>query len=76
MDATNILRHISFYSFYATTPYRSDLQLIELMWASTRGNIGRSYSLGTTLQVVREKLKNEYPEIDFRAGEAIINGII
>ena len=39
-----------------TSPYHSDLQAIELLWGLIKGNIVRSYSIGTTLQDVKEIL--------------------
>ncbi len=42
-----------------TAPYHSDLQPIELVWALIKGNVGRQYCLGTSLDMVHERLMAE-----------------
>ena len=39
-----------------TSPYHSDLQLIKLVWALVKGNVGRQYTTTTTLEMVFERL--------------------
>lgn len=43
-----------------TPPYHSDFQPIELLWAKIKGNIGRQYSNDTTMQVLQERLKEQF----------------
>ncbi len=59
-----------------TPPYHSDLQLIELFWSFIKGNIGCSYSVGSTLQEVEQKLKTEFELINSDIGAATNNAII
>jgi transposase len=39
-----------------TPAYHSDLQLIQLVWALVKGNVGRQYSNQTTLDMVYGRL--------------------
>ena len=39
-----------------TPPHYSDLQPIELVWALIKGNVGRQYSLDSTLALVLQRL--------------------
>jgi hypothetical protein len=43
-----------------TPPYHSDLQPIELVWALIKGNVGRQYSLDSTLDLVYQRLMKEF----------------
>jgi len=43
-----------------TPPCHSDLQPIELLWAKLKGNIGRKYSTGTTMTVLKQRLDEEF----------------
>ena len=46
-----------------TPPYYSDLQPIEYVWAFVKGNVGRQYSINTSLQEVYERLENEFAKL-------------
>ena len=43
-----------------SAPCYSDLQPIELVWAHIKGNIGRQYSVDTTLQIVLQRLETQF----------------
>jgi transposase len=58
-----------------TPPYHSDLQPIELTWARIKGNIGRQYSVGTTLALVHERLLHEFKNLE-ESGHGAIQGMI
>jgi hypothetical protein len=58
-----------------TPAYHSDLQPIELVWALVKGNVGRQYSSGTTLDMVYERLMHEFNQLEDR-GHRSINGMI
>jgi hypothetical protein len=58
-----------------TPAYHSDLQPIELVWALVKGNVGRQYSNGTTLDMVYERLMHEFNQLEDR-GHPSINGMI
>jgi transposase len=47
-----------------TPPYHSDLQPIELVWASVKGRVGRQYSVDTTLSMVHERLTRAFGELE------------
>ena len=47
-----------------TPPYHSDLQLIELLWARVKGNVGRQYSSRTTISIVYERLMQEFRNLE------------
>ena len=47
-----------------TPPYHSDLQLIELLWAQVKGNVGRQYSSRTTISIVYERLMQEFRNLE------------
>ncbi len=64
------------YEVLFTPSYHSDLQPIELLWVLIKGNIGRSYSAGTTLLDVQEKLESEFLFIDTEKGRNFINNKI
>jgi transposase len=49
-----------------TPAYHSDLQPIELVWALVKGNVGRQYSNGTTLNMVYERLLHEFNQLEDR----------
>jgi transposase len=57
-----------------TPPYHSDLQPIELIWARVKGNVGRQYSIESTLELVYTRLIEEFAALD-TANDAI-NGMI
>lgn len=46
-----------------TPPYQSDLQPIEIIWELIKGNMGRKYSSGTTLDMVHTRLIKEFTEV-------------
>ena len=58
-----------------TPPYYSDLQPIELVWARIKGNVGRQYSIHTTLSMVLERLDREF-DILLNSGSSSIQGMI
>lgn len=58
-----------------TAPYHSDLQPIELVWALIKGNVGRQYSLGTSLDMVHERLMAEFAKLE-ESGHDSVNGMI
>ncbi|OQR96085.1 hypothetical protein ACHHYP_17037 [Achlya hypogyna] len=43
-----------------TPPYQLDLQPIEMVWAYTKGRVGRQYFNNTTLQGVKDRLAHEF----------------
>ncbi|OQR85648.1 hypothetical protein ACHHYP_11603 [Achlya hypogyna] len=43
-----------------TPPYHSDLQPIEMVWAYTKGRVGRQYCNNTTFQDVKDRLAHEF----------------
>lgn len=45
-------------------PYHSDLQPIELVWAEVKRRIGRAVDAGTTMDVVLERLKEEFRRLE------------
>ena len=53
--AANPLQH----KVLLSPPHHSDLNPIELAWARIKGNIGRQYSIDTTLQTVYQHLMQE-----------------
>ncbi len=40
-----------------TPPYHSNLQPIELVWANSKGEVGRQYDTNTTIQDVEQRLQ-------------------
>lgn len=54
-----------------TPPYHSDLQPIELTWARVKGNVGRQYSVGSTLKIVHTRLMKEFEVLEQTGQEAI-----
>ena len=46
-----------------TPAYYSNLQPIEYIWAFVKGNVGRQYSINTSLQEVYEQLENEFAKL-------------
>jgi transposase len=46
-----------------TPPNYSDLQPIELAWAYVKGNVGRQYSIETTLTIVHDRLMQEFTRL-------------
>ncbi|OAF63599.1 hypothetical protein A3Q56_08693, partial [Intoshia linei] len=38
-------------------PYHSDLDPIELIWAISKGEVGRQYSMGTNLSILKDRLE-------------------
>jgi hypothetical protein len=58
-----------------TPAYHTDLQLIELVWVLVKGNVGRQYSNGTTLDMVDERLMHEFNQREDR-GHRSNNGMI
>ena len=59
-----------------TPPYHSDLQPIELLWARVKGNVGRQYTVGTTLEMVYERLLQEFDNLETPEGEEAIGKMI
>jgi hypothetical protein len=51
---------------FTPATYHSDLQPIELVWALVKGNVGRQYSNGTTLDMVYERLMHEFNQLEDR----------
>lgn len=43
-----------------TPPYHSDLQPIELLWALVKGKVGRQYHEGTAIDMVHQRLIDEF----------------
>ena len=43
-----------------TPPYHSDFHPIELVWALIKGNVGRQYNANTTLEIVHNRLMDEF----------------
>ena len=58
-----------------TPPYHSDLQPIELVWALVKGNVGRQYSVGTTLELVNQRLEAEFKKLEI-SGQSTIGRMI
>ena len=58
-----------------TPPYHSDLQPIELLWARVKGQVGRQYALGTTLDMVYLRLIDAFDEVE-KTGHDAVNGMI
>ena len=54
-----------------TPPYHSDLQPIELVWARVKGNVGRQYQHGVTLEQVLDRLVQEFETLEHEGHEAI-----
>ena len=59
-----------------TPPYHSDLQPIELLWAFIKGNIGRSYTVGTTLHDVETKLEEQFRLLRSETGDVLIQCMV
>ena len=59
-----------------TPPYYSDLQPIEYLWACVKGHIGRSYTTGTTLAQVEEKLLCEFHSLLSTQGCRLVESLI
>ena len=59
-----------------TPSYFSYLEPIELLWARMKGNIGRNYSLETTLRKVSEKLKIEFEKLNTEGRQNAIRDMI
>lgn len=55
-----------------TPPYHSDLQPIELIWAITKGQVGREYDSNTSFREVEERLRKAFKDISSNT----INGCI
>ncbi|EEY67691.1 uncharacterized protein PITG_17912 [Phytophthora infestans T30-4] len=56
-----------------TPPYYSDLQPIEFVWASVKGQVGRQYTATTTFQQVRQRLDVVFGEISERSIQGCID---
>jgi transposase len=54
-----------------TPPYHSDLQPIELVWALIKGNVGRMYAQGDSLQTVHKRLKEEFTKLEKEGHESV-----
>ena len=54
-----------------TPPYHSDFQPIELVWAHVKGNVGRKYSNGTTMAMVKRSLDKEFYDLDLKGHDLI-----
>ena len=50
-------------------------QPIDLVWALIKGNVGRQYSLGTSLDMVYERLMAEFSKLE-DSGHDSVNGMI
>ncbi len=46
-----------------TPPYRSNLQPIELVWANSKGEVGRQDDTNTTFQDVEQRLQRSFDNI-------------
>ena len=55
-----------------TPPYHSNLQPIELLWARVKGNVGRQYSIDSTLEIVYQRLLAEFANVE-RDEESSVN---
>jgi transposase len=51
------------HSIVFTPPYHSDLQPIELVWAITKGDVGRQYDINTTFSDVLVRLKKAFKDL-------------
>ena len=58
-----------------TPPYHSDFQPIELVWALVKGNVGRQYSTNSTLEIVYQRLENEFTKLE-KEGSKTVAGMI
>jgi hypothetical protein len=58
-----------------TPPYHSDLQPIELTWAFIKGNVGRQYSVNSTLELVHRLLKLEFKELEEKGHKRVLGWI-
>ena len=54
-----------------TPPYHSDFQPIELVWALIKGNVGRQYNTNTTLDIVHNRLMDEFRKLEESGQESI-----
>ena len=54
-----------------TPPYHSDLQPIELVWAQIKGNVGRKYNYETTLELVYNRLMEEFYRLEHHGHTSI-----
>ncbi|OAF65457.1 hypothetical protein A3Q56_06837 [Intoshia linei] len=46
-----------------TPPYHSDLQPIELIWAITKGDVGRQYDININFKDVLYRLNNAFNDL-------------
>jgi hypothetical protein len=54
-----------------TPPYHSDFQPIELVWALIKGNVGHQYNTNTTLDIVHNRLMDEFQKLEESGQESI-----
>ena len=54
-----------------TTPYHSDFQPIELVWAKVKGNVGRMYDSISNMTIVLEWLKQEFADLEQNGSASI-----
>ena len=59
-----------------TSPPYSGLQLIQLVWAYIKRNVGRQYSKVTAIKLVKEILDSEFLRLTTVEDTSIISGII
>lgn len=59
-----------------TPPHYSDLQPIELLWASIKTKVGLKYTTGTTMHDVRSRLNSAFTDLDSLEGSTLIEKII
>ena len=77
----NVLKHCeqvakdAGHQLLLTPPYHSDLQPIELVWAKVKGNVGRKYAKGVSLDTVQKRLLNEFQQLE-KTGHSSISRMI
>jgi hypothetical protein len=54
-----------------TPPYHSDFQPIELVWALIKGNVGHQYNTNATLDIVYNRLMDEFRKLEESGQESI-----
>lgn len=64
------------HSVLFTPPCYSDLQPIELVWASVKGRVAREYKKGVTFREVRDNLAKQFEYLLSEAGSESIGNII
>lgn len=56
-----------------TPPHYSDLQPIETVWAIVKGEVGIQYNIGTTFQMVLDRLNNAFNKLSSYSVQGCIN---